>query len=128
MTVKNPVKTAKRQIDDLPRETGGIMLNKKLIQRETERILKSLENAEKLKLETCKSLIDALAYETVYLKYLKDEVLKTKKEQFKRIKILNDEIVKHHASLCNITDKLIKNVYVEIEEDEIDELEERFGK
>lgn len=68
-----------------------------------------------------------MAYENVYLTYLKAQVLLAKPTQYKLIKALNDEIVKHHASICNITDKLIKNVYVAIDEEDDDELEARFG-
>ena len=74
---------------------------------EKKRILEVLKEADDVKIKIMNCLIDAMAYETVYLKYLRNIIFNLKKNSAVSEKI-NNSILKHSATLTNVTDKIMK--------------------
>jgi hypothetical protein len=93
-------------------------MDKMEIKKEKERILITLKNADENKILTMDALINQMAYETIYLKYLTEVILKTDLTRFKYLKDINNEVVKHSATLTHITDKVLKHLSIINEEDE----------
>lgn len=75
--------------------------------REKNRILEVLKDADLVKIKAMNGLLDAMSYETVYLDYLRKKIFNLKKGSISGEKI-NNAIVKHSATLTNITDKVMK--------------------
>ncbi len=93
-------------------------MNKFEIEEEKKRILDTFENSDKNKISAMMALIDQIAYETIYLKYLKEKSLSIDSKKWKTLEDINNQIVKHSATLTSITDKVMKHLSVEILNDD----------
>jgi len=98
------------------------------ITAEINRLKKEFEGAPENKIRALEGLIEQAAYERVYLKKLNEQAIITglvkvhpTNPQMQQTLPISNEIAKHSAALTNITDKLMKHLAVEIEEDD-DEL------
>lgn len=97
---------------------------------EINRLRDEFPSANANKLKALESLIEQAAYETLYLKSLNDQAIKTGLVEFhpenaklQRALPISNEISRHSAALTNIMDKLMKHLAVEVD-DEDDELDE----
>ena len=100
------------------------------ISKEIENIKDKFPNASADNIKAMEPLIEQAAYETLYLKTLNEQALKSGLIEFhpenakmQRTLPISNEIAKHSAALTNITDKLMKWLSVEVE-DEDDDLSE----
>lgn len=100
------------------------------IAAEIERLKKEFEGAGENKLQAMEALIEQAAFERIYLKKLNEQALITglvkihpDNPNIQQTLPISGEIAKHSAALTNITDKLMKHLSVEQEDDD-DELSE----
>ena len=89
-------------------------MNRIEIEEEKKKILDAFKNSDINKINAMMALIDQMAYETIYLKYLKEKSLSIDTEKWKTLEDINNQIVKHSATLTNIIDKMMKHLSVEI--------------
>lgn len=95
------------------------------IAAEIERLKKEFEGASENKLQAMEALIEQAAFERVYLKKLNEQALITglvkihpDNPNIQQTLPISGEIAKHSATLTNITDKLMKHLHVEQEDDD----------
>lgn len=108
---------------------GDEVLQDPEILAEINRLKKEFEVADENKLRALDGLIEQAAYERVYLQHLDAWALKTglvevnplnPKQQ--RVLPVSGEIAKHSATLTNITDKLMKYLAVDTDDDDSEAL------
>jgi hypothetical protein len=92
---------------------------------EIRRLKNRFKNADKDKLKALEGLIEQAAYERIYLNKLNVQAIETGLVKVhpdnpsiqKRLPI-SGEIAKHSAALTNIMDKLMKHLYVEVDDED----------
>ena len=96
---------------------------------EIERLKKEFSASES-KMNALEALIEQAAYERIYLKRLNEQAIVTglvkihpDNPNIQKPLPISGEIAKHSATLTNITDKLMKHLAVEVD-DEVDDLGE----
>lgn len=84
---------------------------------EVTRLKAQFEGADENKIEALSSLIDQAAYETIYLRRLNEQAMKTglvkvhpEDASLQQTLPVSGAIAKHSASLTNILDKLCKHL------------------
>lgn len=92
---------------------------------EIERIKGEFPGADENKLRALQALIEQAAYETLYLKQLNQQALKSGLVEFhpenaklQRVLPISGTIAKHSAALTNIMDKLMKHLATEMDDDD----------
>jgi bifunctional N-acetylglucosamine-1-phosphate-uridyltransferase/glucosamine-1-phosphate-acetyltransferase GlmU-like protein len=92
---------------------------------EIDRLKKEFAGADENKLNIMQALIEQAAYERIYLRRLNEQAMQSGLVQFhpenatiQRTLPISGEIAKHSAALTNITDKLMKHLATEQNEDD----------
>lgn len=92
---------------------------------EINRLKAEFANADESKLRALDALIEQAAYERIYLRVLNEQAIKTglvkihpDNPELQRALPVSGEIAKHAAALTNITDKLMKHLSVETDEED----------
>ncbi len=92
---------------------------------EINRLKKEFENAEESKIKALEGLIEQAAHERLYLKKLNEQAIQSGLVEFhpenaklQRTLPVSNEIAKHSATLTNIMDKLMKHLYVEVDDED----------
>ncbi|WKY44172.1 hypothetical protein Q5O14_16330 [Eubacteriaceae bacterium ES2] len=92
---------------------------------EISRIKQDFSGADENKIKAMEALIEQAAYERIYLRRLNEQAMESglvkfhpDNPQIQKTLPVSAEITKHSATLTNITDKLMKHLAVEVEEDE----------
>lgn len=108
-----------------------IVENKELL-AEIDRLKTEFARADESKLRALEGLIEQAAYERIYLKRLNEQAIVTglvkfhpENAQMQMSLPVSNEIARHSAALTNITDKLMKHLATEMDDDDdgLDEYE-----
>jgi hypothetical protein len=131
---ENTIAELREIADDLERGCGGFnwLIGfdfsggwRMSLQEEIERLKKKFEAADESKVEALNAMIEQAAYETLYLKRLNEQAIVTGLVKFhpdnpsiQQTLPISGEIAKHGALLTNITDKLMKHLSTEQDDDD----------
>lgn len=100
------------------------MENKELL-AEIDRLKREFKNADESKLKAMDALIEQAAYERIYLRNLNKQAvisglvkINPDNPTLQKSLPISGEIAKHSATLTNITDKLMKHLAIEQEDED----------
>jgi hypothetical protein len=104
---------------------AGDNVNNPELTAEIERLKKRFSNADENKLEALEALIEQAAFERIYLRRLNEQAIISglvkvhPDNPCKQLSLpVSGEIAKHSATLTNITDKLMKHLGADQEDDD----------